>query len=134
MPFRFAWRDQQKNVMVYSADGQWNWRDYHHAARASAFALMAGQPPVDCVIDLRGSARPQLPAGAAAHVRSFARKTQANLSGRAAVIGLDAAEAARLGADAAGMLPTADGMVTFARDEAALARILAGWAAAPPAG
>ena len=92
MPFRFEWRDQSQRAMCYVAEGDWNWKDYHQAVRASAFTLMSAEQSVDSVIDLRGSTRNNLPAGALAHVRSFGRITQARLSGRAAVIGIPAAE------------------------------------------
>ncbi len=128
MPFRFEWRDSGQRVMAYIAEGDWNWRDYHQAVRASAFTLMAADQPVDSVIDLRGSGRRGLPAGAAAHVRSFGRVTQANLSGRALVIGLGPSEIAALQARADGTLETADGFVKFVGSEAELERVLAEWA------
>ena len=130
MPFRFEWRDPTQRAICYIATGDWNWKDYHQAARASAFTVMQAQQPVDSVIDLRGSARQTLPAGAAAHLRSFGRVTQARLTGRAAVIGLPAVEVEGL---RDGVLRTADGLVKFVEDEAELARLLAEWAADPPA-
>ena len=129
MPFRFEWRDPTQRAICYIAEGDWNWKDYHQAVRASAFTVMQAEQPVDSVIDLRGSARRTLPAGAAAHVRSFARVTQARLTGRAAVIGMPdlALEGMR-----DGTLRTTDGVVNFVAHEAALAALLAGWAANPP--
>lgn len=128
MPFRFEWRGRSKRAIRYIAEGNWNWRDYHQAVRASAFTLMSAELPVDSVIDLRGSARPGLPAGASAHLRSFGRKTQANLSGRAAVIGMPDinVQGAR-----DGKLVTTDGFVSFVDDEAELDTLLAKWAANP---
>lgn len=133
MPVQFEWHDESKRVMRYSAVGDWNWKDYHQAARASAWTLTTVTHPVDCVIDLRASARASLPAGAAAHVRSFGRVAHARLTGRAAVIGLPAADAGRLGLSAERTLPTADGFVKFVDSEAELEALLAAWAADPPA-
>lgn len=115
--------------MCYIADGDWNWKDYHQAVRASAFTLMSAEGPVDSVIDLRGSARRGLPAGAAAHLRSFGRKTQARLTGRAAVIGVADVEVEGL---RNGKLTTGDGFVQFVGGEAELETLLSEWAANPP--
>ena len=96
MPFQFEWKDESRRAMLYLAEGDWNWKDYHHAVRASAFTLTAVDHPVDSVIDLRGGTRISLPAGASAHLRTFGRVTQVRLTGRAAVIGLSDSEANRL--------------------------------------
>lgn len=133
MPVRFEWHDDSKRAMRYIAEGQWNWKDYHQAVRAAAFSLTAVEHPVDSVIDLRGSARPSLPAGASAHVRSFGRVTSACLTGRAAVIGLPAAEADRLGLSPERRLGTSDGYVQFVESDMELAQLLAEWAANPSA-
>ena len=129
MPFRFEWRDESQRAMRYIAEGDWNWKDYHQAVRASAFSLMSAEQPVDSVIDLRGSARSSLPAGAAAHLRSFGKITQARLTGRAAVIGLPAVEVAGM---RDGVLHTADGFVQFVECQAELDALLLEWAANPP--
>ena len=129
MPFRFEWRDASKRAMTYVAEGDWNWRDYHQAVRASAFTLMMADGSVDSVIDLRGSSRERLPAGAAAHTRTFGKVTQARLTGRAIVIGLDIAEVEALGVRSDGILETADGIVRFVASEGELERVLAEWAA-----
>ncbi len=131
MPVRFEWHDDSKRAIRYIAEGQWNWKDYHQAVRAAAFSLTAVDHPVDSVIDLRGSARPSLPAGASAHVRSFGRVTSACLTGRAAVIGLPAAEADRLGLSPERRLGTSDGYVQFVEFDMELAQLLAEWAANP---
>ena len=133
MPVRFEWKDESRRVIVYIASGEWNWKDYHQAVRAAAFSLTAVEHSVDSVIDLRASTRASLPAGAAAHVRSFGRVTQARLSGRAAVIGLPAEEIERLGAGPRQTLATTDGVVKFVDSDAELETLLAGWAADPPA-
>lgn len=129
MPVRFEWRDPSKRAMCFIAEGAWDWKDYHQAARASAFSLTGLEHAVDSVIDLRRSARTDLPAGAAAHVRSFGRRTQVNLSGRAAVIGLPEGARKGLGLGADGTLETPDGLVKFVESEAELDQLLAEWAA-----
>ena len=131
MPFRFEWRDQTKRAICYIAEGDWNWKDYHHAVRASAFTLMSAEGAVDSVIDLRGSSRSAWPAGAAAHLRTFGRKTQARLSGRAAVIGMPDLEVEGI---VDGRLATSDGYVQFANSELDLGALLSEWAASPPDG
>ncbi len=129
MPFRFEWKDATKRAMCYIAEGDWNWKDYHHAVRASTFTLTGVEHPVDCVIDLRASTRIGLPAGASAHARSFGRVTQVRLTGRAAVIGMPMAERKRLGVSADQTLATADGIVKFVDSEAELEQVLEAWAA-----
>ena len=130
MPVRFEWFDETQRAICYIAEGDWNWKHYHQAVRAAAFTLMRAEQPVDSVIDLRGSTRAALPAGAAAHVRSFGRITQARLTGRAAVIGLPAVEVEGM---RDGVLPTADGFVKCVDSDEELAALLAEWAANPPA-
>ena len=130
MPFRFAWKDYSRRVMCYIAEGDWNWRDYHHAARASTFTLSAVDHPVDRLIDLRASSRVVLPAGMSAHARSFNRITQACLTGRALVIGLRQSELEELGLDANDVLHTADGIIKFVRDEDEMERVLREWGSA----
>ena len=129
MPFRFKWKDESKRAMCYIAEGDWNWKDYHYAVRSSAFTLMSAEHSVDSVIDLRGSSRTTLPAGASAHLRSFGRVSQARLTGRAAVIGMPVVAVEGLRGDT---LQTADGFVTFVDSEAALVSLLGEWAANPP--
>lgn len=132
MPVHFKWLDEQKRALCFVAEGTWNWKDYHQATRAAAFSLSAVDHPVDCIIDLRKSARPSLPAGAAAHVRSFGRRTQSCLTGRAAVIGLPVKEADRLGFSRDRRLPTIDGFVLLVDSAEALEQLLAEWAADAP--
>ena len=132
MPFRFEWRDESKRVICYIAEGDWNWKDYHHAARASTFTLSAVDHPVDCCIDLRGSTRRTMPAGLVAHVRSFGKKLQFCLTGRALVIGMP-----RQGLDILQLgehqeLSTSDGIAKFVDNDEELEMILKEWEACPP--
>ena len=132
MPIRYEWKDASKRVICYIAEGDWNWKDYHHAARASAFTLAGVDHPVDCLIDLRGSARRSLPAGLAAHVRSFGKKMQACLTGRAVVIGMptEGIDSLMLGDE--NTLSTNDGLVRFVANDAELEQALQAWAGHPP--
>ena len=132
MPVRYEWKDASKRVICYIAEGDWNWKDYHYAARASAFTLAGVDHPVDCLIDLRGSARRSLPAGLAAHVRSFGRKMQACLTGRAVVIGMpkEGIDSLMLGDE--NTLSTSDGLVRFVANDAELEQALQAWAGHPP--
>ena len=133
MPISFEWYDESKRAMRYIAEGDWNWKDYHQAVRAAAYSLTVVDHPVDSVVDLRASERASLPAGASAHVRSFGRVTSTRLTGRAAVIGLPAAEADRLGLSPERKLSTADGFVQFVESDMELAQLLAEWASNRPA-
>ncbi len=132
MPFRFEWKDDSRRVICYIADGDWNWKNYHHAVRASTFTLSAVDHPVECLIDLRGSTRQTLPSGLNAHVRSFGKKAQANLSGRAVVIGMPPQGMASLQLDGENTLLTTDGFVRFVESASELEEVLQAWLANPP--
>ena len=132
MPFRFEWKDDSRRVIRYIADGDWNWKNYHHAVRASTFTLSAVDHPVDSLIDLRGSTRHSMPSGLNAHVRSFGKKAQANLSGRVVVIGMPPQGMASLQLDGENTLLTADGFVRFVESASELEEVLKAWLANPP--
>ena len=132
MPFRYEWRDESKRVICYIAEGDWNWKDYHHAARASTFTLSGVDHAVDCLVDLRGSTRRTLPAGLAAHVRSFGKKLQSCLTGRALVLGMPPLGMASLQLDGENTLLTADGFVRFVESASELEEVLQAWLANPP--
>lgn len=132
MPFRFEWKDDSRRVICYIADGDWNWKNYHHAVRASTFTLSAVDHPVECLIDLRGSTRQTMPSGLNAHVRSFGKKAQANLSGRAVVIGMPPQGMASLQLDGENTLLTTDGFVRFVESASELEEVLQAWLANPP--
>jgi hypothetical protein len=128
MPFRFEWMDEAKRAMVYVVEGDWNWKSYHHAVRASTFSMTGGDDPIDSVIDLRGSTRSSLPSGLLGHVRSFGRKHQHRLTGRAVVIGMlaDGLNILQLRED--NTLPTTDGFVKFVDSQEELEEVLQQWA------
>lgn len=127
MPFRFKWMDDSHQVMSYIVEGDWNWKDYHHAVRASTFSMNYTENPVDSLIDLRGSTRTKLPSGLLGHVRSFGRKNHARLTGRALVIGMPAEGIAELQLLDDHTLPTTDGFVKFVDSETEMNAVLAEW-------
>ncbi|QPC83403.1 hypothetical protein G4Y79_03200 [Phototrophicus methaneseepsis] len=118
MPFRFAWRDEDQTVMQLIVEGgDWNWRDYHHVARACTFSMLRLPHPVHMLIDLRGSTREKMPAGAAVHVRSFGKIQTPAMSGKAVVIGYPQPDLAELGLGPSQTLSTRDGTVYFVASE-----------------
>jgi len=89
MGFSAAWDDKDtQTVMRFRAEGVWNWNDYHKAVRMAMFTLHKHDKPVDVIVDLSGT--DHLPGGALAHVRSFGKRLNPNMTGRAVVIDLDA--------------------------------------------
>ena len=132
MPFRFEWMTDDKRAMKYIVEGDWNWKDYHHAVRASTFSMTVDKHPIDSVVDLRGSTRPSLPSGLLGHVRSFGRKNQHRLTGRAIVIGMPAEGITILSLREDNTLPTTDGFVKFVDTQQELEQVLQEWADNPP--
>ncbi|MCA9912573.1 MAG: hypothetical protein KC496_04475 [Anaerolineae bacterium] len=125
MPFRFTWYDDDKTVMQLIAEGDWNWRDYHAAARACTFSMMNERPDnVTILLDLRGSTRDQMPAGLRAHSTSFGKKLTPALNGSAVVLGMPLAAWHGLPLNEDGTLSTVDGRVYYAEDEAKAQDIL----------
>ena len=89
MGITYAWEDEnRKTVLRYTAEGDWNWNDYHKAVRMSLFMLHNLGHDVDVIIDLSGTGK--IPAGAVAHVRSFGKRLNLHMTGNAVVIGMDA--------------------------------------------
>lgn len=128
MAFHVAW-SEDKRVVFYIADGEWNWRDYHTAVRASLFALSQREQSVDSVVDFRRNARAKLPAGLAAHVRSFGKRHHPKLTGRALVIAFPPEGEAALDLDEQRQLSTPDGFVRFVDDVASAQALIEQWRA-----
>jgi len=124
--------DDAKQAMLYIVEGDWDWKTYHHAVRASTFSMLGVENPIDSVIDLRGSTRPSLPSGLLGHVRSFGRKNQPRLTGRALVIGMPAEGLEILQLREDNTLPTTDGFVKFVASQDELEQVLDEWATHPP--
>jgi hypothetical protein len=116
MPIRFEWLSKEKKVMRYVVEGDWNWFEYHRVVRISTFQMMNHPHFVHSLIDMRGSTRPKLPAGIAAHARTFGKKGTEALSGFAIVIGLPEETVSEI-TDYDGTLETADGRVYFAKTD-----------------
>ncbi len=123
--FAYTWVDPEKTILRYTAKAGWNWRDYHACARVATIMLKPGQTPIDILIDLSASER--IPSGMAAHGRTFGKRLVPALSGRAAVIGLPAADLHTLIPDGSGLLPTEDGQVYFAPSEVEAVAQLRAW-------
>lgn len=123
--FRFQWYDAEKRVIHLIAEHDWNWRDYHAAARASAFSMMQHPHPVTTLLDFRESTRPTFPLGIAAHAMSFGKKISPALNGQVVVLGLPDTIRTNLQLEDDGTLTTAQGRIYFAVDEANAQAILA---------
>jgi hypothetical protein len=87
MTVKFGWGDEAHTVMRYTAEGQWNWKDYHRAVRVSLFALRGVDHPVHSILDLTHT--DILPRGALPHLITVGAKKHPCLSGYGVVIGLD---------------------------------------------
>lgn len=98
MPFRFQWDTPEKTIIRYSAEGAWNWADFHRVLRVSYvnFDQLPGEHSIEAIIDLARSAR--MPVGAVGHLRSLASMTHRRRTGRFILIGVDAATQAAMGA------------------------------------
>ncbi|MCB9460734.1 MAG: hypothetical protein H6670_13875 [Anaerolineaceae bacterium] len=127
MPFHFEWRDEEKTVMQLIVQGDWNWRDYHHAARACTFSMLRLPQPVHMLIDLRGSTRARMPSGASTHVRSFGKIQTPAMSGKAVVLGFPESELDSLHLHDGNFIPTGDGEVHFVEDEAVAEALFSQW-------
>lgn len=125
MAFRFQWDNDEQTVMRLIAEGDWNWRDYHHVARASMFSMLHVQHTVHVLIDLRNSTRTKMPGGIKAHAATFGKPLSKSGSGYAVVLGMpeDPAKLLPLAKDGTFVTPT--GRVYFARSEEEAQEILA---------
>jgi len=96
MPFGFQWENPERTVIRYSAQGRWDWNEFHKNIRRSTLWFDEVSHPVDAIIDLRGGAR--MPAGAVAHLRSVGKPHHANSTGRVLILGVDPEIQKHLGA------------------------------------
>ena len=74
MSFRFRWLNDEKLVMVYEAFDEWNWRDFHHVARAASFSMGSAAYPVHILLDLRGGSRTSMQPGYAPIYKHLAKR------------------------------------------------------------
>lgn len=126
--FDYGWHDENKTIIRYSARDNWTWKDYHAVVHVSLYAVQGQLHTVHTLIDFSTGQRATFPSGISAHARTFGKKLTDNLSGNAVVIGVPADVLAKLGVAQSRTLPTADGTVHFAADEAAAVDLLAQWA------
>jgi hypothetical protein len=83
--------------------------------------------PVHMLIDLRGSTREKMPAGASTHIRSFGKIQTPAMSGNVVVLGYpqDELDALAIGDDHT--FQTQDGMIHFVQDEATAEALFQQW-------
>ena len=124
MPFKFKWDNPEKTVMRYSAEGHWNWNDYHKVTRASTFSMHQLSHTVDAFIDLRGGLN--MPAGARAHIRTLVNRHVPQQSGRVVILGMPREIEAQVGA-AERTLQINEGVIRFVDTEEQAYTVLNMW-------
>ncbi|MEM9951295.1 MAG: hypothetical protein AAF846_06840 [Chloroflexota bacterium] len=115
--FRYGWYDDAKSILQYTAESDWNWRDWHAGWRPAVFSLIQHEGNVHIVIDFREQTRATMPAGINAHFMSFGTSISPKLSGKAVVIGLPDDAKAQLMLDEDGTFETKTGRLYFASDD-----------------
>lgn len=115
--FRYDWYDDEKTVLRYTAESDWNWRDWHAGWRPATFQLIQHEGNVHAIIDFREQTRETMPAGINAHFMSFGKSISPKLSGQAVVIGLPADAKSQLILDEDGTFETKTGRLYFADDD-----------------
>lgn len=116
--FRYGWYDDAKTILQYTAEADWNWRDWHAGWRPATFNLIQHEGNVHVLIDFREQTRDKMPAGIHAHLNSFGQSISPKLSGKAVVLGFPSEDKASLMLDEDGTLETKTGRLYFAKDEA----------------
>ncbi|MGJ3241126.1 MAG: hypothetical protein ACFE0Q_20620 [Anaerolineae bacterium] len=116
--FRYGWYDDTRTILSYTAQGDWNWRDWHAGWRPATFNLIQHEGNVHVLLDFREQTREQMPAGINAHFMSFGTTLSPKLSGKAVVLGLPDEALAQLMRDKDGTLETKSGRMYFAESEA----------------
>jgi hypothetical protein len=92
----FQWDNDEKTVMRYTVEGDWNWNEFHKTLRRSTLRFDDVSHPVDTIIDLRKGLK--LPAGAVGHLRSLGTKMHPNGVARTVIIGVDRTVQSAIGA------------------------------------
>ncbi len=116
--FRYAWYDTAKTILHFTAEADWNWRDWHAGWQPVVFSLINHDGNAHVLLDFREQTRDTMPAGINAHFMSFGTKISPKLSGKAVVLGLPADDKASLMLDDDGTLETKTGRMYFAENEA----------------
>ncbi|MGB7339725.1 MAG: hypothetical protein WBC91_12600 [Phototrophicaceae bacterium] len=123
--FRYGWYDEDKTILSYIAESDWNWRDWHAGWQPAKFSLIQHVGNVHTVIDFREQTRTAMPAGINAHFNSFGKSLSPKLSGKAVVIGLPESGRAQLMLDADGTFETKTGRLYFVQTDEEAQALLA---------
>lgn len=112
--FRYKWLDEEKTILHYIAEGEWNWRDYHAGWRPMLFSILSHAGNVHVLLDFREQTRAAMPAGIAAHLSSFGKSHSPKLSGKGIAIGIPAADRPKLPLNEDGTMDCKTGTLYFA--------------------
>lgn len=128
MPFTYQWDDDARTIIRLVAPADWNWKDYHHVAQVSRFAMTNGGETIDVVLDFRNSQR--TPRGIHAHGRTFGKPDHPKQTGRTIIIGLDSGSIAQLTGDDPSTAHINEGhTLYFVATDAEAQSLLSGWRA-----
>lgn len=123
--FRYKWLNDEKTILHYIAEGDWTWRDYHAGWRPMLFSVLSHPGNVHVLLDFREQTRTAMPAGIAAHLSSFGTSLSPRLSGKAIVIGIPAADKAKLPLNEDGTMDSKTGKLYFAESEEEASKLFA---------
>lgn len=123
--FRYQWFDEEKTILQYIAEEDWNWRDYHAGWQPVIFNLINHDGNVHVLLDFREQTRDKMPAGVAAHLNSFGKNLSKKLSGYAVVLGYPEIDRDKLMLNEDGTVSTKEGRLYFAENEAEAKAIFA---------
>jgi hypothetical protein len=123
--FRYKWYDEQKTILHYIAEDNWNWRDYHAGWRPMLFNILNHAGNVHILLDFREQTRASMPAGVAAHLSSFGKSLSPKLSGKAVAMGIPASDMPKLPRNEDGTMDCKTGKLYFVDNEADAAALFA---------
>jgi len=115
--FRYGWHNDSKTILHYTAEDDWNWRDWHAGWQPLKFSLIQHEGNVHLLIDFREQTRDKMPAGINAHLMSFGTSLSPKLSGKAVVLGMPDEAKAQLMLDEDGTFETKTGRLYFAEND-----------------
>lgn len=115
--FRYGWHNTAKTILHFTAEDNWNWRDWHAGWQPVTFSLIYHEGNVHVLLDFREQTREKMPAGINAHFMSFGTSISPKLSGKAVVMGLPADDKAKLMLSNDGTFETKTGRMYFADNE-----------------
>jgi hypothetical protein len=123
--FRYQWYDENKTILQYIAEDDWNWRDYHAGWQSVVFSFLNHDGNVHILLDFREQTRAKMPSGVTAHLNSFGKHISKKMSGYAVVLGFPEFDREKLLLNEDGTISTKDGTLYFAKDEAEAETIFA---------